>query len=119
MNAVKIYLDEDVRPLLAEILSARGYDAVSAIGRRRQGLRDRQQLEISIREQRTFVTHNIRDFARLHPHFANRHYGIIFSDQESLNILLKRLLHFVSKETMDSVKGRLFWLSNYDPPEPL
>lgn len=57
MSAAKLYLDEDVRPLLAEILSARGYDVVSAAQKRKHGLSDRQQLELAVREERTFATH--------------------------------------------------------------
>ena len=119
MNAVRFYLDEDVRPLLAEILLSRGYDVVSTAQRSKQGLLDHQQLEIAIQEKRTFVTHNIRDFTRLHPHFSDRHYGIVVSNQESLTLLLKRLLYFLSKETLSSVKGKLFWLSNHNPPKHL
>lgn len=116
MSSVKLYLDEDVRPLLAEILLSRGYDAVSALQRRRHGLSDQMQLEAAIREGRTFVTHNIRDFTRLHASFASRHYGIVASNQESLSFILRRLLYFLSQETASSVKGGLFWLSNYEPP---
>ena len=115
MNAARLYLDEDVRPLLAEILSARGYDVTSAIQKRRQGLTDQQQLEFATHEERTFVTHNIRDFVKLHPIFLERHSGIVVSNQESLNIILRRLLCFLSKETVDSVRGKLFWLSSYEP----
>ena len=43
MNAAKLYLDEDVRPLLAEILSTRGYDVISAVQKRKQGLLDHQR----------------------------------------------------------------------------
>ena len=114
MNAVRLYLDEDVRPLIAEILLARNYDVVSAVQRKRYGLSDHQQLEFAVREKRTFLTHNIRDFVKLHPAFSERHYGIILSNQDSLNIILKRLLGFLSKETSESVKGKLFWLSNYE-----
>ena len=119
MNAAKLYLDEDVRPLLAEILSTRGYDVISAVQKRKQGLLDHQQLELALREERTFVTHNVRDFVKLHSHFSDRHYGIIVSNQDSLNNILRRLLSFLSKETTDSVRGKLFWLSNYEPPRHL
>ena len=115
MNVPRLYLDEDVRPLLAEILSARGYDVISAAQKRRHGLTDHLQLEFAIREERTFVTHNIRDFVKLHSSFLDRHYGIIVSDQDTLNVILRRLLNFLSKETTDSAKGKLFWLSNYEP----
>lgn len=30
-DPVKLYIDEDVRPLLAEVLRQRGYDAISAV----------------------------------------------------------------------------------------
>jgi len=33
MEKVKIYLDEDIRPLLAEVLRSKGYDAVSCVKR--------------------------------------------------------------------------------------
>ena len=119
MTAARLYLDEDVRPLLAEILSSRGYDVISAVQKRRQGLTDHQQLEFAIGEKRTFFSHNIRDFVKLHHSFSESHYGLIVSNQDSLNIILRRLLAFLSKETPDSIKGKLFWLSNYEPPQRL
>ena len=48
MEKVKIYLDEDVRPLLAEVLRSRGYDAVSCVERGFFGLSDREQLNIAM-----------------------------------------------------------------------
>ena len=116
MNAAKLYLDEDVRPLLAEILSSRGYDVISATQKRRVGLTDYQQLEFAIHEERTFVTHNVRDFIKLHQAYSERHHGIVVSNQDFLNVILRRLLCFLAKETADSVKSKLFWLSNYEPP---
>ena len=91
MNAAKLYLDE-------------------------QGLLDHQQLDLALREERTFVTHNVRDFVKLHSYFLDRHYGIVVSNQDSLGIILRRLLCFLSKETTDSARGKLFWLSNYELP---
>ena len=48
MEKVKIYLDEDVRPLLAEVLRSRGYDAVSCVERGFFGLSDKEQLNIAM-----------------------------------------------------------------------
>ncbi len=116
MAAVKLYLDEDVRPLLAEILQDRGYDVASASSSRRRGLTDEEQLQVAIKEHRALVTHNIRDFAQLHSRFSDQHFGILLSNQEPLRVLLRRLLHFLSKETASSAQRRLLWLSDYEPP---
>lgn len=117
MASVKLYLDEDVRPLLADILRDRGYDVSSTSHARRKGLTDPEQLEYAMRERRALVTHNIRDFVQLHARLADNHYGIVLSNQEPLPVLLRRLLYFLSRETSASAKGRLFWLSDYEPPK--
>ncbi|MBI3319033.1 MAG: DUF5615 family PIN-like protein [Candidatus Omnitrophica bacterium] len=115
MASVRLYLDEDVRPLLAEILRDRGFDAISASRTHRLGLTDREQLEVAIKERRALLTHNIRDFVRLHTELADRHEGIIVSNQAPLPILLRRVLGFFSRETAASITGRLCWLSDYEP----
>ena len=115
MASVRLYLDEDVRPLLAEILRDRGHDAISAVHTRRLGLTDEEQLSLAIAERRALVTHNIRDFVQLHPKFADRHDGLILSSQEPLNVILRRLLYFLCWETAESARGQLFWLSGYEP----
>lgn len=116
MASVKLYLDEDVRPLLADILRDRGYDVSSTSHARRKGLTDTEQLQCASKEQRALVTHNIRDFVQLHARFPDEHCGIVLSNQEPLPVLLRRLLYFLSRETPASAKGRLFWLSDYEPP---
>lgn len=40
MSLIRIYLDEDVRPLLATVLRERGYDAVSAVEHGRLSIPD-------------------------------------------------------------------------------
>ena len=64
--ALKLYLDEDVDPHLATALRNRGFDVVSALEIGLCGKTDREQLEYSASENRTLVTFNIRDFAKLH-----------------------------------------------------
>jgi predicted nuclease of predicted toxin-antitoxin system len=45
MSLIRIYLDEDVRPLLATILRERGYDAVSAVELGRLSIPDADHFE--------------------------------------------------------------------------
>lgn len=78
---IRLYLDEDVRPMLAEILRMRGYDAVSCIEMGKTGATDEEQMIAAIREKRSILTHNIRDFVKLHSKFKGEHFGIILSDQ--------------------------------------
>jgi len=112
--SIKLYLDEDVRPLLAEVLLDRGFDVVSAVRIRRLGVTDEEQLQAAINDRRTLLTHNIRDFARLHTAWAHRHEGILVSDQEPFHVMLRRVLCFLSRETPSSIRGRLCWLSQYE-----
>ena len=48
-------LDEDVRPLLAEILRQRGYDAVHILDLERTGKTDAEQLEFAASQHRAIL----------------------------------------------------------------
>ena len=54
MEEIKLYLDEDVRPLLAEIMRTRGYDVISCVEKRALGLTDEEQLKTAIKAKRAF-----------------------------------------------------------------
>jgi predicted nuclease of predicted toxin-antitoxin system len=113
MEKIKIYLDEDVRPLLAEILRDRGYDVISCVEKKIFGLSDEEQLKTAINDGRAFLTHNIKDFVQLHKKLKGKHFGIILSDQISLSVVLRRLLKFLATTSLENLKGKLIWLSNY------
>lgn len=53
---IKLYLDADVHKLLAEALRLRGFNAVSAREVGFQGLKDKQQLEFAISQERALLT---------------------------------------------------------------
>ena len=113
MENIKIYLDEDVRPLLAEVLRKRNYDAVSCVEKGFFGLTDEKQLITAIESGRTMFSYNIRDFVNLHNKYYSRHYGIIVSEQIAFSIVLKRMLKLLSIEKPGEIKGRLIWLNSY------
>ncbi|OGL16729.1 MAG: hypothetical protein A3F92_14460 [Candidatus Rokubacteria bacterium RIFCSPLOWO2_12_FULL_71_22] len=62
---MKIYLEENLSPRIAELLRARGVDAVSAHEVGNTQLDDRAQLLYATREGRAIVTADIVDFTAL------------------------------------------------------
>ncbi len=52
---IRLYLDEDVRPMLAEILKMRGYDAVSCIELGKTGTTDEEQMLTAIGEKGRYL----------------------------------------------------------------
>ena len=110
---VKVYLDEDVRPLLARILRERGYDVISAVEMKRTGLSDEEQILCAIKEKRAILTHNIKDFIKLHKKYWSEHFGIIVSEHLPFGILLRRMSKFLAYSSSDEVKGKIKWLSSF------
>jgi hypothetical protein len=62
---VKLHLDEDISPVIAEILRRRGLDVSSAHEVGTTQLPDAQQLHHATQAERVLVTRNLRDFVVL------------------------------------------------------
>ena len=62
---MKLYLDENLSPRIAELLRTRGLDAVSAHEASNTQLSDRAQLDYAVREGRALVTCDVGDFITL------------------------------------------------------
>jgi hypothetical protein len=81
MAAIRLLIDEDVRPLLAETLRQRGFDAQHVDELQRSGLSDAEQLAFAVQQLRAIITHNIRDYVLLDREYrakrrdAPRHLG--------------------------------------------
>lgn len=116
MSNVSIYLDEDVRVLLAEVLRNRGYEASHVVEVGRTGKSDEEQFAYAVRHKMAILTHNIRDYIILSRSYKSQgksHFGIIVTDQLPFSELLKRTLKFLSLNSKDSIKNRLIWLQDY------
>ena len=62
---MKVYLDEDLSPAIADILRRNGLDAIGAHEAGTVQLDDRAQLSYATREGRAIVTANVVDFIEL------------------------------------------------------
>lgn len=65
MTPVSLYLDEDVRVLLGEVLRGRGYDVSHVLELGRGGKSDPEQLAYAVKHGQAILTHNIRDYIKL------------------------------------------------------
>lgn len=116
MATIRLYLDEDVFPLLATVLRARGFDAVSVHETPNRGRADAEQFAYATKDGRAILTFNIRDYVPLaveairqdHP-FA----GVILSDQLPFRDLLRRVLRLLRAKTAEQAMNSILWLSEY------
>jgi len=114
MAKIALLLDEDVRPMLGEVLRQRGYDAIHVLDVSRAGKSDAEQLAYAVSQQRTILTHNIRHFRFLNQQYqeeGRQHFGILLSTQVPLGELLRRTLRFLGRHTADDVRNNLLWLN--------
>lgn len=109
MTKIKLFLDEDVFPVLSEILRERGYDAVSAKEAGMLAKTDRENLGYATRDKRAVLTFNVSDYVILSRDYS-RHYGILVSPQRSLKEILSRLLFFLASHTAEDVRDSFHWL---------
>ena len=77
---IKLYLDEDLSPVIAEMLRKDDIDAVSAHDAGMLQASDQEQLKYAVSQKRCMVTRNRNDFIRLTVQFFNehrRHHGLL------------------------------------------
>ena len=116
MTGPRLFLDEDIRPLLAVSHRERRFDAVSCEEEVRYGAEDADQLTWATRESRVLVTYNIRDYvpmARTWAAEGRSHAGILVSGQLAFGELLRRIIRFLARTDPADCPNRLFWLSDY------
>jgi predicted nuclease of predicted toxin-antitoxin system len=83
---IRLYLDEDFHPDLADALRQHGYDCQSAAEAKLLRKRDEEQLEYAVGQGRCLVSFNVRDFMHLASDWGTsgkHHAGILVTPQVS------------------------------------
>ncbi len=110
MDAIKLFLDEDVWTGLAAALCEAEYDTVSVSQVDRKGLSDEDQMAFAVAEGRAIITHNIQDFAPLAAVYFEQgiaHPGIIVADHFEKGELLRRTLALLNSLTAEQLANTL------------
>jgi predicted nuclease of predicted toxin-antitoxin system len=108
-----LYLDENVDVLVAKLLRARGFDAVTAHERSTLGITDPEQLALAIAEGRALVTHNREHFVALHTEYllSNQpHMGILITAMRRPGEVANRLAHVLDTFTADEIANQLLYV---------
>ena len=115
MTAPRLYLDEDVDPLLARVLLERGYDVLTTPQAGLVSASDADQIAFAAQEGRAILTHNVAHFAALAREYARsgwEHPGFVLSEQLPFKELLARTLRLLDRYSAEILRNQIVWLQD-------
>jgi hypothetical protein len=107
---IELYLDEDVDVLVADLLQARGFIAVTTRDAWKRQTSDAEQLAYAVSRE---MTHNRAHFQSLHEEYASTgqpHYGIIVATRHPPHEIVRRLLRILNHVTADEMQNQLRYI---------
>ena len=110
---IELYFDEDVSVLIAEWLRVRGFTVQTTHEAGRKSINDKEQLAYAVSQQRTLLTHNRDDFARLaQEYFAagRKHHGIIIAVRRQPREIATRLMTILNLTTADEMENQVIYI---------
>lgn len=110
---IRLYLDEDVNILVADLLKARGFDVVTTRDARQLHASDSEQLAYGISQGKALVTDNRTDFeALIQAYFVSvqMHYGVILAVRRSPQDIAQRLLVILNQVTADELQNQVRYI---------
>jgi predicted nuclease of predicted toxin-antitoxin system len=110
---IDIYLDEDVDVLVADLLRARGFIAVTTRDAGNLGTSDSNQLSYAVSAQKALLTHNRVDFEALANSYrvaGQTHFGIIIAVRRPAHEVVRRLLAILNQVTADEMIEQLRYI---------
>ncbi len=110
---MKLYLDENISPLVARKLKEKGCDVISVHETHARSKSDSEQLELAIKGKRAIVTYDISDFISLAKDYIAKgksHHGIILISNKTIpQSNFKKLVYSLEKLLTTKEKG---WIVN-------
>jgi len=110
---IAIYLDEDVGVVIANLLSALRFRAVTARDAGRLGYSDPEQLAYAATQGFCALTHNREDFEELHRQYlatGRNHSGIIIAVRRPPYEISDCLLRLIYRFTADEMRNQLLYI---------
>lgn len=110
---IRLYLDEDVNVLIADLLQARGFDVFTARDAGQLHATDAEQFAYAVSQARTLVTHNRTDFEELVQNYfdsGQMHYGVIFAVRRSPQAIAQRLIVIFNQVTSDEMQNQVRYI---------
>ena len=108
---VSFYFDEDISVVVAKIIRAHGFKVICASEVKECGITDEEQLKYAAKNNYILVTHNIRDFIKLHKDSVEKefnHSGIILARRRRDNYeFARRLLKFLKEIETDDLSNQV------------
>ena len=108
-----LYLDEDVDVLVADLLTARGFDALTTRDAGCLRHNDEAQLAFAAAEGRAFLTHNRADFEALAAAYVESgrsHAGIILAGRRSPYEVARRLLVLLNQVAAGELRDQVRYI---------
>ena len=108
-----MYLDEDFNVLIANLLSARGFDAITTRDAGQLNATDAEQFAYAVSHARTLITHNRIDFEELVQAYfdsGQTHHGVIFAVRRSPQEIAQRLLVILDQVTADEMLNQVRYI---------
>ena len=106
-------MDEDVDLLIADLVAARGFAAVTAREARQLRRSDAEQLDYAVARSMCIVTHNRRHFEELHFQYmaaGHAHAGIITAFRKRPYQIVDRLSYLLETITADEMRNQLLYI---------
>lgn len=110
---IELYLDEDVSVLVAELVRARGFTALTAREAGQLHASDADQLAYAVSQRKTLLTHNRADFEALAQTYlatGQTHSGIIIAVRHPPYEIMRRLLLILNHVTADEMQDQLRYI---------
>jgi predicted nuclease of predicted toxin-antitoxin system len=110
---IKVYLDEDVNVLIAELVRLQKFKSLTASEAGRKGKMDAEQLEYAAQNGYAILTHNRTDYKELaRDYFAagKTHRGIIIAVRRPTHKVAEPLLELLNDFTADEMTNQIIYI---------